>query len=372
MSSSQQLKQPEQPEQPEQPVQEEKKKSNSYEYRTVNPTVINDIPAREVVFDDKNRQIVVTESEKYLTINTQCVTWIDALDTKSRISFGTPGTQMGQFLSPCGLAFQSGTDRLLVCNVYNRRVDVLPNYYNIVWSGHKSLLESLPSRQWYVQGPNVAAMPLSSSTDDVPPQMGSFVESQVYYSIGSGFPRCGSSTEGCFRLSKNVRSLYNGNIVVSDSGKSNVQIFDPAGRYLSTFGGYGDEPDKFWAPKDMCYHQSLLIVVDSDKNSFSCWDPHHHNLHLFSKTLPMEATGVCVDLKGYLYISFGFPFNSIFIYDPRVLSDRGNIASLQRLGTLEGAGKKLGEFHNPCGMCVDDSDTLIVCDESNRRIQFFD
>ena len=75
--------------------------------------------------------------------------------------------------------------------------------------------------------------------------------------------------------------------------------------------------------------------------------------------------GVCVNLKGFVYVSGGGS-HVVKIYDPR---RNGADALLQTLG---GAGDAPGQFNYPAGMCVDDTNTLMVVDYGNHRVQFFD
>ncbi len=74
------------------------------------------------------------------------------------------------------------------------------------------------------------------------------------------------------------------------------------------------------------------------------------------------ASGVCVDLNGLVYVSCGS--HVVQIFDPR-----HNYSLLQILGVK---GNAAGQFYVPTGMCVDDTNTLMVVDCVNHRVQFFD
>ncbi len=75
---------------------------------------------------------------------------------------------------------------------------------------------------------------------------------------------------------------------------------------------------------------------------------------------------VCVDLAGYVYVSCGFRSGAhvVEVRDPRM-----NFSLLQILGN-KSAGP--AQFNRPTGLCVDDTNTLMVVDYSNHRVQFFD
>ncbi len=65
----------------------------------------------------------------------------------------------------------------------------------------------------------------------------------------------------------------------------------------------------------------------------------------------------------------GAPSQVVQIVDPRQ-----SFRLIQQLGKQgKGGGKstQLGEFYYPTGMCVDDLNTLMVCDTNNHRVQFF-
>ncbi len=75
-----------------------------------------------------------------------------------------------------------------------------------------------------------------------------------------------------------------------------------------------------------------------------------------------------MDPRDYLHVTSGSS-HVIQIFEPRM-----SFRMLQQMGKGDGIGGKsnqLGEFNNPSGMCVDDHNTLMVCDSGNHRIQFF-
>ncbi len=75
-----------------------------------------------------------------------------------------------------------------------------------------------------------------------------------------------------------------------------------------------------------------------------------------------------MDLYGYLHVACGSSSHAVQIFDPR-----HSFRLIQQLGKQGkgGEGTQLGEFIWPTGMCMDDLNTLMVCDSDNHRIQFF-
>ncbi len=69
-----------------------------------------------------------------------------------------------------------------------------------------------------------------------------------------------------------------------------------------------------------------------------------------------------------LHVACGIPSRVVQIFDPRQ-----SFRLIQQLGKQYegGDGTQLGGFNYPRGMCVDDHNTLMVCDTENHRIQLF-
>jgi hypothetical protein len=113
----------------------------------------------------------------------------------------------------------------------------------------------------------------------------------------------------------------------------------------------------------------MLCVADYFNNRVSMWSGDGQQ-HLFNLQVSGYASGLCVDLHGYLHASCGDPSHAVQIFDPRQ-----SFRFIQQLGKPDkgdgGGGTQLGELKFPRGMCVDDHNTLVVCDYGNHRIQFF-
>jgi hypothetical protein len=82
-----------------------------------------------------------------------------------------------------------------------------------------------------------------------------------------------------------------------------------------------------------------------------------------------NARGVCVDLAGYVYVccAGGYGLNGVQVV--KVRDPRMNFSLLQTLG-----GEKSDDPskpNQPTGLCVDDTNTLMVAEYGNNRVQFF-
>ena len=211
--------------------------------------------------------------------------------------------------------------------------------------------------------------------------------SQVYlqslYAIGSGIP-VPTAPFSRFRQFSNRRfdkplgicCTPNGSIAVVEYAQHRMQIFDASGRFISTFGSCGNSPHQFLYPRDVCYlhphfspsssASSLLLIADNSNAHISIWNLSSgpgRDRHIRNIKLEGYPRGICVDMNGLVYLSF---YSSIRVLDPR-----NDFQLLQRIGT-DSVGAEPGAFSDATGLCVDDTNTLMVVDRGNHRVQFFD
>jgi DNA-binding beta-propeller fold protein YncE len=157
-----------------------------------------------------------------------------------------------------------------------------------------------------------------------------------------------------------------------------------ASHFISSFGGRGRAHHELNRPHDLCYlsppfspssssspASSVLLVADTDNQRLAIWgvsSNHHHHQPISHVNTASCPRGVCVDLAGYVYVSCGGYFGGAQVVEVR--DRRMNFSLLQTLGGEQGAGP--GQFNAPTGLCVDDTNTLMVVDHENHRVQFFD
>ena len=251
-------------------------------------------------------------------------------------TIGSEGSAPGQFDHPRGLAIQPITHRVLVCDAYNHRIQVMAEDEDEEKSGH--------------------------------------YHHRHVYSTGDA-SKAESSLDGGFNRPFGVDCQSNGDIAVADSFNHRVQLFDSAGRYLHKFGTKGDQDDQFNSPYDVKYlaHRfspsssasSLLLVADRGNHRVSVWSGDGQQ-HISNFKVEGSPTGLCVDMNGLIHVSCNYPY-TVQIYDPR-----NNFQLLQTLGqSTRRGGNKPGELNCPAGMCVDDTNTLMVVECWNHRVQFF-
>ena len=115
-----------------------------------------------------------------------------------------------------------------------------------------------------------------------------------------------------------LSSDSHGNLYVTDSDKSMIQVFSNDGVLLLSFGHDDNGMNRLNNPRVVCVSGQYVYVSNHDSN----------NVSVFTTA-------------GHYVTSFGQ------------------------------YGDKKGEFNKPCGICIDQHAIVYVCDFSNCRVQFF-
>jgi DNA-binding beta-propeller fold protein YncE len=91
--------------------------------------------------------------------------------------------------------------------------------------------------------------------------------------VGGPPEKPGDDSPGTFARPTNVAVAANGDLYVSDTLNSRIQIFDAGGTFLSTFGKGGDGPADFARPKGIAIDSDgHLWVADADQNRVKVYD----------------------------------------------------------------------------------------------------
>ena len=299
----------------------------------------NSIPAHslntrspvKVAFDCQHQRIIASSHD-----NDGYVQSFDRATLKLHSMVGTKGDQLGQFTTPRGLSFQPFTHHLLVCDNTNNNVQVFSS---------SPIDEYKPL---YVFGGNRNGL----------------IASAHPYETAAFFHPFG------------VSCAPDGSVVVADTMRDRIQMLDTSGRFVRTFGQRGTGPQQFNNPHESSHlnrrfapssaASSLLLVADTENKRMAIWsaDGRQAISHVY---LGSAVDDVCVDLNGLVYASATQWTSEVKIYD---LRRSGAESLLQTLGNTSGSDSN--QFHWPRGMCVDDTNTLIVADHFNHRIQFFE
>jgi tripartite motif-containing protein 71 len=241
-----------------------------------------------------------------------CVLTVSAAATCNfLLKWGTTGTGSGQFLTPRGIAVNSG-------NVY-------------------------------VPDQNTRVQKFDSS--------GSFV---LQFGINGDVP-------GGFVTPNKAATDSAGNIYVSDTFTNRVSKFNSGGTFLLTWGGSGSGTGQF-------INGSGGVAVDSSSNVYVT-DPGNHRIQKFTSAGAFitawgtsgtgdsqfdSPLGVAVDSLGNVYV--------VDSVNNRVQKFDSSGTFITKWGMI-GAGD--GQFSGPQGIAVDSSNTVYVADSGNNRIQKF-
>jgi len=161
----------------------------------------------------------------------------------------------------------------------------------------------------------------------------------------------------------------NGNLVVSDTGNSRVQIFTPSGGFVRAFGSPGSGPGQFSFQTGLAIrNDGTIFVVDSQSGRsqpsrvqvFGAAGAYQREFPLAQPQGPHEIyTDAALDPTGtILYI--GNRDAGVI----RRVSTGG--AAMGQFGSL-GSGN--GQFNFPFGIAVDGAGDLYVSDQLNNRVQ---
>lgn len=132
---------------------------------------------------------------------------------------------------------------------------------------------------------------------------------------------------GEFNLPRDVAIGSNGQIYVVDGGNFRVQVFDKAGKYLSSFGSVGKQLGNFARPKEIATDAAgNIYVVDAAFGNFQIFNPDGDLLMFIGERSERDGparymlpSGVYVDEDGRVYMVDQW-FKKIDIFRPHGLA----------------------------------------------------
>jgi len=192
---------------------------------------------------------------------------------------------------------------------------------------------------------------------------------QIFDSAGKFIStfRSNGNENGQFNYPHGITINSKGNILVCDRENFRIQIFDSEGKFISAFGSNGNGNGQFKNPWGIC--------VDKNDNIYVC-DFNNHRIQIFGsegKFLSRFGSfgndngqfnspiGITINSKGNIIVC-EYGSNRVQVFDPQ-----GKFIS-----TFGSKGNENGQFNGPFGICIDENDNILVCDMNNNRIQIFD
>lgn len=156
----------------------------------------------------------------------------------------------------------------------------------------------------------------------------------------------------------------NGSFSVTGILDDRIQLFDCSGRRIRVVSPFD------FGPEAICYvnrrftssaSANLLLVCRPNAGRVVIWDSNGKQ-QISDINIHGSTRGICVDLNGYVYVSCFNCISKDGLHEPIKVYDLRKNALVQTL--------PIGVFQltNPSGLCVDDTNNLMVLDESGIHI----
>lgn len=178
---------------------------------------------------------------------------------------------------------------------------------------------------------------------------------------------CRGSDAGRFTWPRGIAVMADtGYLVVADSSNHRVQTFDRSGRFISTFGSYGQGEGEFDCLAGVCVNRMGQIIIS---------DRYNHRIQIFDRNGQfMTMFGSEGEADGELSYPWGIACDDMgFIYvcdkdNHRIQVFQLDGTFVRKFGSL---GNGMGQLENPHYIAVSNDNKVVVSDSSNHRIQVF-
>ena len=153
-----------------------------------------------------------------------------------------------------------------------------------------------------------------------------------------------------------------GNIVVTDCENHRVQVFDRKGKFLRTFGQNGILDHQLKRPEGLSINgNGDIIVTDKGNKLIKIFSSSGEYLRKFGGVGSLVNPYHCIQHGQYFIVTdYGDDSIKMFDLEGKFISKFGK------------RGNKDGEFNKPSYLSVNKKGLLMVCDESNHRVQVFE
>jgi sugar lactone lactonase YvrE len=298
------------------------------------------------------------------------------------LTWGTEGTEPGQFHFPIGIAINS-TDEVLVTDHYNHRLQKFDREGKLL--GQFAVLPN-PGGIALDKAGNIylSHFPTSVLNKEVNPD-----RLTVYSPAGELLHEWGKTGDapGEFRYPGGMLISPDNRLYVADQTNHRIQVLDLEGRFLATWGKHGTKPGEFGGNTNIKSRAGGPDFVAQDKQgsiytteamdgrvqkftadgafllSFGDLEDRPGSFGREFKPIPSMhgPIAICCDHRDRLWISTAGGRVQQFTGDGRYLR-----------GVGEEQGTEPGQFLAPHGVAIDTQGHLYVVDAYNHRIQKFD
>lgn len=178
------------------------------------------------------------------------------------------------------------------------------------------------------------------------------------YIIGSP-----GAKDGQFHYVARMALNKEGNLFITDSMNSRVQVFDNKGQFIRKWGEKGNgggRPGQFKMPNGIAANSQGNIIV-TDEGGIHVFTPEGEFLRKYPLTGKRYSypNGIAVDSHDNIFVAYNYDNVQIVTHEGIFLHNVGQ------------SGHDDGHFHNPMGVAVDSQDKLYVTDFFQHRLQVF-
>ena len=161
----------------------------------------------------------------------------------------------------------------------------------------------------------------------------------------------------CFCNPTSVCVSPEGLVYICDRNNHHVTVHDEGGKFLFAFGSKGSGIREFDKPRDLAFGSNgLVYVVDDENGIVTVWSKGGTFEKDFKPKYAPHSIAATSD--GHLLITT-FLCHNVMVY-----TVEGEL--IHQFGAN---GSDLGEFHEICGITVDDKGLVYVADAGNYRVQ---
>ena len=170
-------------------------------------------------------------------------------------------------------------------------------------------------------------------------------------------------TEEIKRRLVQASRTYDWLFYVVDNGNSRIQVLDPNGQFVTSFGELGAGLDQLNTPGGICLQPGSqhIGVADSRNNRIQIFDLAFNYCFTIGQKNQLRApNGVACDVAGNWAIA-DYGNNRVHLYD----------AKGRMVRTIGGYGSSSTEFNRPFDVYFDQHNRLLVCDGANSRVSIW-
>lgn len=155
-------------------------------------------------------------------------------------------------------------------------------------------------------------------------------------------------------------------ILIADSSNHRVQVFDSVGRFVKTFGSYGQSEGEFDCLAGVAVNSfGQIITSDRYNHRIQVFDHNGIFQHMFGEegvddSQLLYPWGVACDKMGFIYVCDK--------ENHRIQVFQSNGSFVRKIG---GLGNRLGKLENPHYLAISPDNRIYISDSSNHRIQVF-